>query len=288
MGGAEKMGALLKSRLYAVKPATLIYSVLMLFIGLVMITPFVFMISGALKTTEQMFLEPLNIIPDQLNWNNYIDVFRHKYYFIWYMNSFIVVLATVLLRGLFVTLAAYAFARLQFRFKEVLFLIMIAKMMIPPDTTIVARYLLYNYMHLIDTHWALILPAIFDVFFLFLLRQFFMGIPKEISEAGIIDGCSHFKIYYKIILPLAKPAIVTMVLFTFIWIWNDYISPFVFINDIKIQLLTVGLQYFQGEAGADYALQMAGASIAIIPTVILFSFLQRYFIEGIVAGGVKG
>ncbi len=282
------MGALLKSRLYAVKPATLIYSVLMLFIGLVMITPFVFMISGALKTTEQMFLEPLNIIPDQLNWNNYIDVFRHKYYFIWYMNSFIVVLATVLLRGLFVTLAAYAFARLQFRFKEVLFLIMIAKMMIPPDTTIVARYLLYNYMHLIDTHWALILPAIFDVFFLFLLRQFFMGIPKEISEAGIIDGCSHFKIYYKIILPLAKPAIVTMVLFTFIWIWNDYISPFVFINDIKIQLLTVGLQYFQGEAGADYALQMAGASIAIIPTVILFSFLQRYFIEGIVAGGVKG
>jgi multiple sugar transport system permease protein len=132
------------------------------------------------------------------------------------------------------------------------------------------------------------LPAAFDVYFVFMLRQFFTSIPKELSEAAIIDGCNHFRIYYKIMLPLSKPPIVTMILFTFIWLWNDYANPYVFINNIKNETLTVGLTFFQGLAGANYALQMAGATLAIIPAVIFFTVSQKYFIEGIASTGIKG
>jgi multiple sugar transport system permease protein len=161
-------------------------------------------------------------------------------------------------------------------------------MMITPEATIVPRYLLYKVMGLVDTQWAIIIPAVFDVFFLFMLRQFFMTIPKELSEAALLDGYGHFRIYYRIILPLSKPALVTMALFTFIWLWNDYINPFVFINTMKRQLITTGLQFFQSREGANYALQMAGATFAVVPTVFLFTFTQRYFVQGITTSGLKG
>ncbi|MDQ0914879.1 carbohydrate ABC transporter permease [Paenibacillus sp. V4I5] len=141
---------------------------------------------------------------------------------------------------------------------------------------------------MLNTHWALIIPAVFDVFFLFLLRQFFMGVPKEITEAAIIDGCSHYRVYYRIILPLAIPALMTMVIFYFVYIWNDFAGPFIFISSQKLQLVTVGLQYFTSVAGANYSLQMAGASIVVLLPIILFTFAQKYFIEGIASSGVKG
>jgi multiple sugar transport system permease protein len=280
MEGAKKMGTLLKPKL--------VLTYVMLLIGLVMIIPFLFMISFALKTPLEMTQHPASLLISHPYMGNFETILKHKTYFIWYFNSIKVVLGVLLLRGLLVTMAAYAFARLEFRFKNVIFMILIAKMMIPSDTTIVARFLLYKYLHLNNTHWAIILPAAFDVFFLFLLRQFFISIPKEISEAAIVDGCSHYKVYYRIILPLAKPALVTMVLFTFLWTWNDFASPFVFITDMKKQLLTVGLSYFQTEAGADYALQMAGAAVAVLPTIVLFIFAQKYFVQGVTMSGVKG
>ncbi|WP_164716347.1 carbohydrate ABC transporter permease [Paenibacillus whitsoniae] len=274
------MGTLLKPKL--------VLTYVMLLIGLVMIIPFLFMISFSLKTPIEMSQHPASLFISHPFTGNFETIFKHKTYFIWYLNSVKVVLGVLVLRGLLVTMAAYAFARLEFRFKNVIFMILIAKMMIPSDTTIVARFLLYKYLHLNNTHWAIILPAAFDVFFLFLLRQFFISIPKEISEAAIVDGCSHYKVYYRIILPLAKPALVTMVLFTFLWTWNDFASPFVFITDMKKQLLTVGLSYFQTEAGADYALQMAGAAVAVLPTIALFIFSQKYFVQGVTMSGVKG
>lgn len=274
------MGTLLKPKL--------VLTYVMLLIGIVMIIPFLFMISFSLKTPLEMTQHPASLLISDPFMGNFATIFKHKTYFIWYLNSIKVVLGVLLLRGLLVTMAAYAFARLEFRFKNVIFMILIAKMMIPSDTTIVARFLLYKYLHLNNTHWAIILPAAFDVFFLFLLRQFFISIPKEISEAAIVDGCSHYKVYYRIILPLAKPALVTMVLFTFLWTWNDFASPFVFITDMKKQLLTVGLSYFQTEAGADYALQMAGAAVAVLPTIVLFIFAQKYFVQGVTMSGVKG
>ncbi|WP_162463259.1 carbohydrate ABC transporter permease [Paenibacillus psychroresistens] len=237
---------------------------------------------------NQVFIDPLRIIPEKIFTGNYKTLFHHRFYFHWYWNSIRIVLITILLRGFFVTLAAYAFAKLRFRFREMLLLLLLAFTLIPSDTTVIARYLMYKQISLIDSQWVIILPATFDVFFLFLLRQFFMGVPDELSESAIVDGCSHFKIYYKIVLPLCVPALITMSLFTFIWLWNDFVSPFLFISSMKKQMLTVGLQYFQGEAGANYGLQMAGASLCILIPVIMFSFAQKYFIQGIALTGIKG
>jgi multiple sugar transport system permease protein len=263
-------------------------SLLVFLAGISMITPFVFMLSASFKTPGLVFAEPLRIIPDPLFLGNFQRVFRDPLYPVWYFNTFRIVLITIPLRCFFVTLAAYAFARLRFRGKNVIFLLFMSTMMITPEATIVPRYLLYKTMHLVDTQWAIIIPAVFDVFFLFMLRQFFMSIPRELSEAALMDGYGHFQIYYRIILPLSKPALVTMILFTFIWIWNDYVNPFVFINTMKRQMITTGLQFFQSREGANYALQMAGATFAVIPTVFMFAFTQKYFIQGVTTSGLKG
>jgi multiple sugar transport system permease protein len=256
--------------------------------GIFMITPFIFMLSAAFKPNGLVFVEPLRIIPRNIFLENFRRIFSDPLYPVWYWNSVRIVLITLPLRGLLVSTAAYAFARLRFRGKEVLFLLFMATLMITPEATIVPRFLMYKAMALTDTQWAIVIPAVFDVLFLFMLRQFFMTIPKDLSEAAFIDGYGHFRIYYRIILPLSKPALVTMVLFTFIWIWNDYVNPYVFINSMRKQLITTGLQFFQAREGVNYALQMAGATFAVIPTVILFTFTQRYFVQGVATSGIKG
>lgn len=270
------------------KPSTIISSIVIFVLGLMMIVPFLFMISAALKPNALIFAEPLNFIPHEIYWENFKTIFHHEYFFKWYGNSIYIVVLTIIFRFVVVTMAAYAFARLNFPFKEAIFFLFISTMMIPADTTVIARYMLYKSLHIYNTEWALIIPATFDVFFIFLLRQFFAGLPKEISEAAVVDGCSQFKVYYRIILPLAVPALVTMLLFTFIWSWNDFVNPFIFISSIEKQVVTVGLEYFQEQAGTDYGLQMAGACIIVIIPIILFAFSQRYFVEGIASSGVKG
>ncbi|MGO4495123.1 carbohydrate ABC transporter permease [Paenibacillus sp. 2RAB27] len=269
--------------------ATLAYSFFVFIVALMMLFPFLFMISASLKTTVQAFNEPLkHMIPEQIYWGNYQTLLTSPNYFRWIGNSLKVVALSILLRGIVVTMAAYAFARLNFKGRNVLLFISLSTLAIPPDTTIVARFLIYKYMHLINTHWVLIIPAVFDVFFLFLLRQFFMGIPKELTEAAIIDGCSHYRVYFRIILPLAVPALMTMIVFSFVYIWNDYASPFIFISSEKKQMVTVGLQYFSTQYGSNYSLQMAGASIVILLPVLLFVFAQKFFVEGITSSGIKG
>ena len=263
-------------------------SVLVFATGLFMITPFVFMLSAAFKPNGLVFVEPLRIVPKTLFLENFRRILTDRLYPVWYGNSVRITLITIPVRGFLVSLAAYAFARMRFRGKNTLFLLFMATMMITPEATIIPRYLMYKGMGLVDTQWAIVVPAVFDVFFLFMLRQFFTTIPRELSEAAFLDGYGHFAIYRRIVLPLSKPALVTMVLFTFIWMWNDYVNPFVFINSMQKQMITTGLQFFQAREGANYALQMAGATFAVIPTVILFTFTQRYFVQGIATSGIKG
>lgn len=282
------MGTLLSSRKATGAALQAALSLFVFTLGLLMIAPFVFMLSASFKHPGLVFMEPLRIIPKVVFLGNFQRIFSDRLYPLWYWNSFRIVLLTIPLRGLVVSLAAYAFARLRFRGKNLLFLLFMATMMITPEATLVPRYLLYKTFGLIDTQWAIIVPAVFDVFFLFMLRQFFMTIPRELSEAAFIDGYGHLRVYWRIILPLSKPALITMVLFTFIWIWNDYANPFVFINSMKKQLITTGLQFFQSREGANYALQMAGATFAVIPTVILFTLTQKYFVQGITTSGIKG
>jgi len=265
-----------------------VLSLLVFAAGLFMITPFVFMLSSAFKPNGLVFVEPLRIIPKVLFLDNFRRIFADPLYPVWYWNSIRVVLITLPLRAFLVSLAAYAFARLRFRGKDFLFLLFMATMMITPEATIIPRFLMYKAFGLVDTQWAIVIPAVFDVLFLFMLRQFFMTIPRELSEAAFLDGYGHLRIYARIVLPLSKPAMVTMVLFTFIWIWNDYVNPFVFINSMNKQLITTGLQFFQAREGANYALQMAGATFGVIPTIVLFTVTQRSFVQGVATSGIKG
>jgi len=262
-----------------------------LLIGVTTILPFVFMLSASFKPSAYVFSEPLKLISEKVQTENYEQLWEHKYFITWYWNSVKTVFLSVLTRFIFVTMAAYAFARLRFRFKEVLFLFILSTMMITNDTTIISRYLLYKVIGLLDTHMVIYLPNAFDVFFLFFLRQFFRVIPMELSESAVMDGCSHFRIYYRIILPLAKPVLITMALFTFIWVWNDYVSPLIFIASQEKQLLSVGLQSISQQTqygGKNYALQMAGASVAVLPLIAIFAVAQKYFIKGIAMSGIKG
>jgi multiple sugar transport system permease protein len=282
------MGSLLSARKARAVAVRALLSLIVFAAGIFMIMPFVFMLSSSFKPNGLVFVEPLRIIPKTLFLDNYRRILNDPLYARWYWNSVRIVLITIPLRGALVSLAAYAFARLTFRGKSFLFLLFMATMMITQEATIVPRYLMYKSIGLIDSQWAIIVPAVVDVFFLFMLRQFFITIPQELSEAALIDGYGHLRIYARIILPLSKPALVTMVLFTFIWLWNDYVNPLVFINSMKKQLITTGLQFFQSREGANYALQMAGATFAVIPTIVLFTFTQKYFVQGIATSGIKG
>lgn len=270
------------------KQKKLLYTVLMLLIGCIMVAPIVFMLSASFRNTVDVMTNPLNLFSAKSNLDNYRQIFRHPFYFGWYWNSIWVVALCIVFRVLVVSMAAYAFARLRFRGREILFLFLLSTIMVTPDTTIVSRYLLYKYMGLIDTPMAIIIPAAFNVFFMFLMRQFFMGIPYELTEAALVDGCSHYRIFFQVILPLAKPAMMTVILFTFIWTWNDFVTPFLFITPVQKQLLTVGLGFFQNDAGSNISLQMAGASLGIIPPILVFIAAQDYFVEGIASSGIKG
>lgn len=260
-----------------------------LLIGVANLFPFIFMISSSFKPLSKIFEFPFKIIPDPFILKNYIDIMNPRYDFTrWYANSIVMVVLTLLFKTIIVSITAYSFARLRFRGKDKIFIIFLSALMLPGDVTLIQRYVIYKFINITDTVWALVLPFTFDVYFVFLLRQFFITIPNELTESAIIDGCGHLRIFYKIILPLAKPAVVTMLLFTFVWSWNDYTSPFIFITDVKKQMLTVGIAMFQETKSQNYALQMAGSSLSLVPVLILFLFLQKYFVEGIATSGIKG
>lgn len=257
--------------------------------GLMNLFPFIFMLSSSFKVLGKVFEYPFRLIPDPFVTEHYRGLFDDRYNFVlWYQNTAVMVVLTLLLKCAVVAITAYAFARLEFQGRDKIFLLFLAALMLPGDATIIQRYVLYKMLHLTDSMWALILPAAFDVYFVFLLRQFFMSIPRELSEAGIIDGCGHIRVFYKIILPLAKPAMITMILFSFVWAWNDFTNPFIFITNVNKQMLTVGISMFQEVKSQNYPLQMAASALALIPVLILFLFSQQYFIKGIATSGIKG
>lgn len=283
------MGSLLKLSYQQQKKAHyIIFSVLSIIIAISMVMPFIFMISMSFKPESEIFLEPLKLIPDKIFLVNYKDVFENPYYLQWYINSLVTVFFTMILRIFIVTIAAYAFARLKFRGKEFVFLIIMTGMLVTPQSTIIAKYVIIKQLGILNSMWAIIIPSAFQVFFLFMFRQFFRTIPFELTEAALIDGCSHFKIYYRIILPLVVPILITTALFTFIWTWNDFLSPFIFITSPQKQLLSVGLKYFVDENASQIATQMAGATFGVIPPIILFMIGQKYFIESATNSGIKG
>jgi multiple sugar transport system permease protein len=263
---------------------------LLVVIAAVMLLPIMIMVSGSFKSPVDFGNNPASLIPQPPFFGNYQSIFADPNFFShWYLNSVFVVTLQITLCLIVTVSAAYAFAKLNFPLKNVLFIGVLTMLMVPGDTTLIGRFLLYRSLGIIDTHLALILPAMSSVLMLFMVRQFFMTLPKELDEAALIDGCSYLQIFLRIILPLSRPVIMTVVLFTFIWSWNDYTSPSIFISDASKQLLTVGLTFVANtENGIVLTRALAGSVLAIVPTVVLFAVTQRHFVQGISMTGIKG
>jgi multiple sugar transport system permease protein len=261
-------------------------TIIMFVLGLFMIVPFLWMLSTSFQTPVEVFK---NWLPSSLNWSNHIRVWTGSYGFVpYYLNSLkISIIGTV--GAVFLSaLAAYGFSRTSFKGRDGLFVIYLSMMMVPPQVLFVPKFIMFNWVGIYNTHWALILPAMFSIFGVFMLRQFFMSIPKEITESAFLDGAGHYKIFFRLILPLAKPAIATFAILDFSWQWNDYENALVFLQSPKLYTIPLGLQNFILENNVDYNGMMAASSAAIIPMIIIFFVGQKYIIQGISSSAVKG
>lgn len=269
---------------------SVILTIVLLLIGLAFIFPFVFMVSSSFKPSGDIMKYPIQLIPENFTMQNYGTVFNTPMlnFKQWYVNTIVMEVLVLALKTFVVTLTGYAFAKIKFKGRNVVFLILLSALMIPADIMLIPRYMIFSKIGITDTVWAMVLPYTFDIYFVFLIRQFFVGIPDAITEAAEIDGCSHFKTYYRIVLPLAKPAVITMILFTFVWAWNDYMMPYIFINSMDKQMLSVGMQLFTVGVRQNYGAQMAAATLILLPIIVVFLFCQKFFVQGITTSGVKG
>lgn len=261
--------------------------VFLLIMLVIMVVPFLWMISASLKYNTEIFSDS-SWIPKVFRWSNYSDVWTQIDFLRYYANTIELSVVITVLQLFTCSCAAYAFARLQFPGRDKLFLVYLATMMVPWQAIMIPQFIVVRGLGFYNSHMALILTNAFAVFGAFLLRQFMMGLPKELSDAARIDGCNEFEIYARIILPLSKPALATLTVFTFTFVWNDYLAPMIYLNDDSLKTIQLGLTYFRSTYGSEYGLIMAGTVCSLIPIVIIYAFAQRYLIEGIAFTGLKG
>ncbi|WP_419887810.1 carbohydrate ABC transporter permease [Neobacillus niacini] len=250
--------------------------------------PFIWMVSTSLKPLTQVFTFPPEWIPKPVKWSNYIDAMNYIPFFTYLKNTIIITVLSTVGAVLSCPIVAYSFAKLKWPGRNILFIITIGVMMIPGQVTMIPLFLLFEKLGMVGTPYPLILPAFFGIpFYIFLLRQFFMGLPDSLREAAKIDGASEFRIYWQIMLPLAKPAVLAVGLFQFMASWTDFIGPLLYLTDSVQYTLSLGLQQFQSQKGSEWGLMMAVSTMMTIPVVILFFFLQKTFIKGITFSGIK-
>jgi ABC-type glycerol-3-phosphate transport system permease component len=268
----------------------LIAYIILILGSLAMIVPFAWMVSTSLKPEGSVFTFPPVWIPHPVRWDNYVTLFSLVPFGNAFVNSVIVATAATVGQVLSASLAAYAFARLRFRGKNVLFIIFLATMMVPSQVTLIPTFILFRAIGWINTLLPLTVPAFFgSAFGIFLLRQFFLTLPRELFEAAVIDGASPPHMYWRLALPLAKPALATFGVFVFMGAWNDLITPAIYINDMSKMTLPLVLAEFNNAFGADYtAHTMAGAVLSVLPLLIAFLLAQKYFVQGITLTGLKG
>lgn len=254
-----------------------------------MLVPFIWMLLTSLMSKEQIFAYPPIWWPQPIQWDNYSKTMDSIPIWQFFWNSLLVAIVTTLGQLLTCSMAAYAFARLNFRFKEPLFLAFLGTMMIPPQVNIVPLFILMSKLGWIDTYAALIIPGLFGAFGIFLLRQWYLTFPVELEDAARIDGCNPLQIYWHLALPLALPALATLGIFTFITTWNSFLWPLIVTNTENMRTLPVGLAAFKGSfrETTDWAQLMAAGVITVIPSVLVFLVGQKYFIQGLMAGSLK-
>lgn len=259
-------------------------------LAFIYLAPYIGMLSTAVKTPKEIFSFPPKLIPDEIQWNNFRDGWSAYVPFNTYLfNSLKITINNVIGNLVSCTLAAFAFARLKARGKNVLFAIVLVSMIMPFQALLVPQFILWTKVGLTNTHWPLMLPAWFGFpFFIFLLRQFFMALPKELDEAALIDGANWLQILWFVAIPLSKPALGAVAIFAFVGNWNNYLAPLIFLRDDDLYTLPLGLTQFQGQFGnVAYHYMMSNAVLILIPVIIIFFFSQRLFIEGITFTGSK-
>ena len=280
---------------------TLLY-ILLTVIGVFMIVPFVWMVVTSLKPDYQIFTSSTSWIPRELNWNNYVNAWQRANFSQYALNTAIYAVASTLAQVLLCSMAGYAFARLKFPGSDVLFVLVLATMMIPFQMLLVPLFVMLRHwplaggndllgsggIGLVDSLAGLIVPNLVTPFGIFLMRQFTMSLPNELADAARIDGASESGIFFRIMLPLMKPALVTLAIFAFQDAWNDFTWPLVISTTAQSRTLQLGLQTFQDQTLTEWGPLMAGTTITVLPLLLIFMLGQRYFVEGIALTGTKG
>ena len=276
-----------RARLNTYLGSALLHLVLILG-SLTMIVPFFWMIGTSLKDFSQVFNIPPNWIPDPVVWQNYPDSFNALPFGRAYWNSFYIAAIVVTSQLLTCSMAAYAFARIRFPFRDTIFILFLATLMIPHQVTIIPTYLIMRDLGWLDTHLALIVPpALFSAFGVFLLRQFIKSLPEELEESAILDGANRWRIYWQIIVPLIKAPLAALAIFSFLAQWNNFFNPNIFLSTPEKFTIPLLLNQFRGLYVTDWTLMMAAATIAVIPVLIIYLIGQRYIIEGVALTGLK-
>jgi multiple sugar transport system permease protein len=267
----------------------IIVYILLLIIAVLMITPFLWMFSAAIKSDREVFkINPFVFIPPVPKWSNYVDIWTRIPFARFVGNTFFLTIVVTLLQLLTSSFAAYSFAKLRFRYRNGLFLAYIATIAMPWQVYMVPQFILMRRMGLNDRLLAIICLQAFSAFGVFLMKQFYEGIPDDLCEAARIDGMSEYQIYTRIMLPLSKPALATLVIFTFVNTWNDYLGPLIYLKTQNKKTIQLGLKMFISQYSSDYGLIMAGSMLSLIPVLIIFLCFQKYFVEGVASTGLKG
>lgn len=250
--------------------------------SLLILSPVWWMISTSLKTMAEVMTYPPTFFPSQWNWQNYVRTWEAAPFNLYTINTvtitFLVVFGSVVVNSFI----AYGFAKIPFKGKNILFALVLSTMMIPGFVTLIPQYVLFSNLHWVNTYYPLVIPSFFgSAFFIFLLRQFYMTIPNELIEAAKMEGASHFYIWRKIGMPLTKPALATVAIFSFNGAWNDFLGPLLYLNNENLYTLQLGLQVFKGQMSTQWNYLMAGSLLVLLPVIVLFFIFQKYFIQGI-------
>ena len=270
------------------KISRVILYLVLIILAFLMLVPFAWMLSASLKLDKDVFIFPIQWIPENPRWANYKDIWTKIPLMTFVLNTVKITLIVTFLQLLTSSFAAYAFAKLKFKYRNTLFLAYIATIAVPWQVYMVPQFMMMRSFGLNDSHLAIIFLQAFSAFGVFMMRQFYQGIPDELCEAARIDGMNEYQIWAKIMLPLSKPALSTLTIFTFVNTWNDFLGPLIYLKTEAKKTLPLGLKMFLSQYSSEYGLIMAASVLSLIPVLIVFLALQQYFVEGIAATGVKG
>ncbi|MCS7039879.1 MAG: carbohydrate ABC transporter permease [Anaerolineae bacterium] len=269
-----------------------LYTVLIV-LGLLSLTPFILAFLGTFKTDAEIIAYPPTLLPEQWLWQNWVktwntDLGEGATFPRWLLNTAVIAIGSALLQVVFCSMAGYAFARLDFPGKNIVFSFMLASMMIPGAVTLIPAYVLMTKIGFVNTYWSLLVPGAVSAGSIFLLTQFLKSVPRELEEAALVDGASRFRIYKDVVIPLARPALLTVFILQFQGMWNAFMAPLLYLNTPRMWVLNVALTVFQQQYKAQWNLTLVAAMFNAIPVLLLFALFSRYYIEGISYAGLKG